>query len=152
MHGEAALAAVDAQWIRFETPMKPATNGVAGRSYSSRGVGDLLDDAVVHDRDAVGHRERLLLVVRDVDERRLRLRLDVLQLELHLLAELQVEGAERLVEQQRRGPVDERAGERDALLLAAGELARLALLEALEAHRPDRLRDALLRLGAGRPS
>ncbi len=107
---------------------------------------DLLDDAVLHDRDAVGHRQRLLLIVRDVDERRLRLRLEVLQLELQLLAELQVEGAERLVEQQGRGPVDERAGQRDALLLAAGELAGLALLEVLEAHRPDRLLDALLRL------
>ena len=52
--------------------------------------------------------------------------LDPLQLELHLLAQLQVERAERLVEQQHLRPVDERAGERDPLLLAAGELARAA--------------------------
>ena len=37
-------------------------------------------------------------------------------------AELQVERAERLVEQQHRGPVDQRPGERDALPLAAGQL------------------------------
>ena len=75
-----------------------------------------------------------------------------LELELHLLAELQVERAERLVEQQRRGPVDERAGERDALLLAAGELAGPALLEPLEAHGADGLGDALASSPACRPS
>ena len=52
-----------------------------------------------------------------------------LQLELHLLAQLQVERAERLVEKQHLRLVDERARERDALLLAAGELARLPLLQ-----------------------
>ena len=52
-----------------------------------------------------------------------------LQLELHLLAQLQVERAERLVEQQHARAVDERARERDALLLAARELARLAAAE-----------------------
>ena len=56
-----------------------------------------------------------------------------LQLELHLLAELQVERAERLVEQQHARLVDERARERDALLLAARELPRLALAEPVEA-------------------
>ena len=50
----------------------------------------------------------------------------LLELDLHLLAELEVERAERLVEQQHLRPVDDRARERDALALAAGELARLA--------------------------
>ena len=76
--------------------------------------------------------------MRDVHERRARARLDLLELELHLLAQLEVERAERLVEQQRGGLVDERARERDALLLAAGELPGLALLHALEAHRAQR--------------
>ena len=102
--------------------------------------GDLLDQAAVHDGDAVAHRERLFLVVRDVHERRARARLDLLELELHLLAQLEVERAQRLVEQQRGGFVDERARERDALLLAAGELPGPALLHALEAHRAHRLR------------
>ena len=87
---------------------------------------ELLDLAAVHDRDRVGHRHRLLLVVRDVDEGDPQLVLDALQLELELLAQLQVERAERLVEQQHLRPVDERPRERDPLLLAAGQLARLA--------------------------
>ncbi len=45
--------------------------------------------------------------------------LDALQLHLELLAELQVEGAERLVEEQHLGTVHERARERHALLLPA---------------------------------
>ncbi len=105
-------------------------------------AGDLLDQSVVHDGDAVAHRERLFLVVRDVHERRLRARLDLLELELHLLAQLEVERAERLVEQQGRRLVDERAREGDALLLAAGELSRLALLHPLQAHRAQRGSDA----------
>jgi hypothetical protein len=58
--------------------------------------------------------------------------LDALQLDLHLLAELEVERAERLVEQQDLRVVDDRAGERDPLALAAGQLRRLAL------HQPPR--------------
>ena len=52
--------------------------------------------------------------------------LDRLQLDLHLLAELEVERAQRLVEEQHPRPVDQRPGQGDALPLAAGELARLA--------------------------
>ena len=65
--------------------------------------------------------------MRDVDERDPDLVLDPLQLELHLLAELEVERAERLVEEQHARVVDERAAEGDALLLPARELPRLAL-------------------------
>ena len=79
----------------------------------------LLDLPAVHDGDPVGHRKRLVLVVGHVHERRPQLGLNPLQLELHLLAELHVQGAQRLVEQQRGRLVDERAGQSNALLLAA---------------------------------
>ena len=80
--------------------------------------------------------------MRDVDERRPELALDPLQLELHLLAQLHVERAERLVEQERSRPVDERPRERDALLLAAGELPRPPALEPFELDDPQQLVDA----------
>ena len=63
---------------------------------------DLLDASLVEDGEAVAHRERLLLVVRDVDERDAELALERLEEDLHLLAQLQVERAERLVEQEHR--------------------------------------------------
>ena len=91
---------------------------------------DLLDPAVVEDGEAVAHRQRLLLVVGDVDECDPDVAhgpLDALELDLHLLAKLQVERAERLVEQEHLRAVDERARERDPLPLAAGELDRLSV-------------------------
>ena len=104
--------------------MKPATKVVVGPLVDLLGAGDLLDPAAVHDRDPVGHRQRLLLVVGDVDEGDPDLALDPLQLELQALAQLQVEGAERLVEQQHLRQVDQRPGQRDPLLHAARELVR----------------------------
>ena len=52
--------------------------------------------------------------------------MDVLDLVLHLLAQLLVERAERLVHQHELGLEHQRAGDRDPLLLAARELARPA--------------------------
>src|SRR5690606_41826467 len=50
--------------------------------------------------------------------------LQLLQFELHLLAQLLVERAERLVAQQYARRDHDRAGQRDALLLTARELRR----------------------------
>ena len=107
--------------------MKPATNVVLGRSYTVSGVSTCSIDPVRHDRDAVGHRQGLLLIVRDVDEGDPDIALDPLQLHLESLAKLQVQRTERLVEQQDLGEVDERAGQSDALLLPTGELIGLAV-------------------------
>ena len=60
-------------------------------------------------------------------------------------ARIQVAGG--LVGEQQRGPVHQRAGDRDALLLAAGELARQVALAALEADRAQRGARALALLG-----
>ena len=87
----------------------------------------LLDPAAVHHRDPVGHRERLLLVVRHVDERDPDVALDPLQLQLQGLTELQVEGAEGLVEQQHLRQVDQRPRQRDPLLHPARELIGAAV-------------------------
>ena len=87
----------------------------------------------------------------DVDEGDPDLALDRLQLGLHLLAQLQVEGAERLVEQQHLGPVDDRPRQRHPLSLAAGELVRLALGVAGQAHHLQRLFAALQALRLADP-
>src|SRR6266550_5072784 len=59
---------------------------------------DLLDQPVRHDRHAVAHGQSLFLVVRDIDERDPDFLLNLLELNLHLLAQLQVERTEGLVE------------------------------------------------------
>jgi hypothetical protein len=86
--------------------MNPATNADDGWSVDLGGgapANRSARRALVHDRDAVAHRERLFLVVGHEDERDADLALDALELELHHLAQLEVEGAERLVEQERLG-------------------------------------------------
>src|SRR5204863_3535305 len=69
-------------------------------------------------------------------------------LALHLLAGLEAERAERFVEQEHLRAVDDRTRERDALPLAAGQLARLAAAEAGQAHHLERLGRAPLALPA----
>ena len=85
---------------------------------------DLLDDAVVHDDNAVGHRHRLDLVVGDIDGRRLQPLVQRLDLRAHLHAKLRIEVRQRLVEQEHLRIANDRPAHRDALPLAAGKLAR----------------------------
>ena len=61
----------------------------------------------------------------------------------HLDAQLGVEVRQRLVEQQHARLDDDRARQRDALLLAARELAGKLLLVAGEADQREHLADAL---------
>ena len=102
-------------------------------------IGDLLDARLVHDHDPVGHRERLFLVVRDVDEHQAELALEVAQLDAHPQLEQPVEVAERLVEEQRLRLRHEHARQRDALLLPARERPRLAVGERRQADHVERL-------------
>ena len=102
----------------------------------------------VHDPDAVGHRKGLLLIVRDQHRRDAELALHLADGAAQLLADLGVERTEGLIEQQHLGLVRQRARDRDALLLAAGELRRQPLIESLERHQPQQLLAALA-AGAG---
>src|SRR3546814_15441822 len=68
------------------------------------------------------------------------------QLELGLRAQVLVERAERLVEQQHLRLLHQAARESDALALAAGKLVRLALGEGAELDHLDHLVDAPLDL------
>jgi hypothetical protein len=101
---------------------------------------ELLDPAGVHHHQPVGHGQGLLLVVSDVDEGDTDLALNAFQLELHGLAQLEVEGAEGLVQEQGPWPVDQGPSQGDPLLLAAGQLEGLALLPALQLDQSQRVR------------
>ena len=122
-----------AEECRDEPRARPRVEVVGGADFE--------EAALVHDADAVCHREGLVLVMRDEDGRDAELLLDLADGAAQFLADLGVERAERFVEQEDLGPVCERAGDRDALLLAARELGRQAVVHALE-------RDELQELGA----
>ena len=86
--------------------------------------------------------------MRDVDERDADLLLDLLQLDLHLLPELEVERAERFVEEQHLGLVDHRPGQSDPLALAAGQLVWPPVAEGGQTHHGESPLHSLL---PGRP-
>ena len=96
---------------------------------------DLLDGAGVHNHDFVAHGQGFFLVMGDEDEGNADLLLDALQFTLHLLAQLQVQGAQGLVQQQDVRLVHQGAGDGNTLLLAAGELGDVALFVAFQVHQ-----------------
>ena len=75
--------------------------------------------AALHHDDAVGHRQRLLLVVRHVHERDPELTLKLAQLDAHAQLKEAVEVSKGLVEQEQLGLGHEHARQRNALLLTA---------------------------------
>jgi hypothetical protein len=93
-----------------------------------RGV-DLLDPPLVHDHDAVRRHHGLRLVVRHVDRGDLEGVVQAADLEAHLLAQIGVEVAERLIEQQHLGLDHDGARQGHTLLLAARQLGGIASLE-----------------------
>jgi len=109
---------------------------------------DLLDASGVHHRDAIGHHQGLALVVGDEYRGDAEAALQPGDLDAHLLAQLEVEVGERLVEQQHRRPDDQRPGQRHALALAAGELERAALGKAAQLYEIQGLSHALLKFRA----
>ena len=78
--------------------MKLATKTLAGLANTSCGGRHLLDHAVAHDGDAIGHGQRFKLIVSDDDGGFGELRQHALDLATHVLAQLDIEPTQRLVE------------------------------------------------------
>src|SRR6266404_3343476 len=98
------------------------------------GRADLLDVSIVHHDDSVGELERLFLIVGDEDAGDFDLVVEAAEPAAKFLADLGVERAERLVEQQYFGFDRECASECDSLTLAAGKLRRIAVGKEVELH------------------
>ena len=130
-------------------PMKLATNMLTGLAKTCAGRVVLLQEAAVHHRHLVGHGHGLELVVRHVDDGRVEVLVEALDLGAHLHAQLGVEVGERLVHEEDRRIAHQRAAERDALLLAARELARLALEQVGDVEHARGLLDLLVDLLVG---
>ena len=89
--------------------------------------------------------------MRDVDRRRADAALEPLELVARGGAQLRVEVGERLVEQEHVRLAHERARERDALALAAGQLARLAVEQVADLQQLGGPQRALLALALLHP-
>ncbi len=112
----------------------------------------LLDATGMHDHYAIGHRCRFDLIVGDKDRGYAEFALDATDLGAHGEPQSRVEVRQRLVEQKQVRPLDQRPGERDALLLAARELARPPVEKSVDAHERRDLPRARLGLRCARPS
>ena len=85
---------------------------------------NLLQPPVAHYHDAIGQRQRLVLIMRHQDGRDAQPPLQQPQLDLHAFAQVLVQCAERLVQQQHRRLDHQCPCQRHALLLTAGKLGR----------------------------
>lgn len=86
-----------------------------------------------------GHGQCLTLVVGDKDDGHAEILVDMLDLQLHMLAQLLVERPQRFVHQHQFGVKDQRAGQSDALLLTARKLLRVAAGELPQTHHVQHL-------------
>jgi hypothetical protein len=93
---------------------------------------DLLKLPLAHDGDAIAHRHRLDLVVRDVDRRDTEVVLEAGDLGARLHAELRIEVRKRLIHEEHLGAAHDGAAHGHALPLPAGESTGLPLQEGLE--------------------
>ena len=99
----------------------------------------LFDDASgFHDDDSIGHRKRLGLIMSHVDRGDRQLLLNAADLGARSIAEPGIEIRQWLVEQQHFGTADDRARQRDTLLLAAGKLRRVTFGQCAQANDVER--------------
>jgi hypothetical protein len=119
------------------------------------GDADVLDDAAgppAHHQHAVGEIDGLADGMGDEQRGAVVLLPHLHQHQVHLVARDGIQRAERLVHQQQVGLVDQGATDGDALAHAAGELARLVMVEAAEADLVEQVGGPRARRRIGRAS
>ena len=109
---------------------------------------DLLDAAMVHDRDSIRGHHGFGLVMRHVNGGDVKFVMQAADFEAHLLTQGRVEVGQGLVQQQNGGPDNDRAGQRHPLLLTAAELGGIAVGKLVHVYDFQHLSDAPLDLQA----
>ncbi len=104
------------------------------------------DRAVAHHQDAIGESDRLVDIVRDEQDARLMIGDEFADELVHADAGQRIERGERLVEQQKLGLLDQRAGKGDALGLSAREIARPVVQSFAESDLGERCSGAFARV------
>ena len=132
--------------------MKSATKRLFGIFVKVAGRRDLLQHALVHHRDAARHRQGLVLVVGDHDEGDPDLVLNPRRARTASASRSLASSADSgSSSSSTLRPLDQRAGERDALALAARQLVGLAIDQVLELDQFERLHHPRLALARGNP-
>ena len=116
-----------------------------------RGLAGLQDLALPHADGPAAEQQGFGRLRRRVDEDRAGCFKNARQFGAQFLAQLVIEIGERLVQQHQIGALHQRAGNRGALLLAAGQLQRRAIQIRFQLQEPCGLLHALLDLSRGLP-
>ena len=107
------------------------------------GIAEGTELSIAHDADMIGERQCFRLVMRDIEHgQRRQLAMQPGELIDHRAADLCIECGQRLIKQEHLRADRDGASDRDALLLAAGELARIALRVGGHADHGQGFRDA----------
>ena len=112
----------------------------------------MLNYTIIKNRNTIGHGQRFGLIMRDVDDSNAQLFVNVFYFVLHLLPQILVQGAERLIHKHQVGLEHQRPCHRHALLLAARELAGPTATEVGQANHVQRSLDFCLNLRFRNPS
>ena len=140
---------VPLQWKHRRLPDEVGDKRVCRAVVDHFGRVQLYQFAVVNDRDPVGHRQRLALVMGHVNRCHAELAVQVLELDLHPFAEFLVQRRQRLVHQQNPRSEHECTCQRDALPLPTGQLIDVARAKPGELDRLQRLFDTRRTLRTG---
>ena len=98
------------------------------------GRAKLLKAAVTHHADAIGQHQCFGLVVGDINEGRAERRLQLLELDFHMLAKLQIEGAQGFIEQQQRRLENQAARDGHPLALSARQFIDALVRSITQSH------------------
>src|SRR5262245_16585793 len=104
----------------------------------------LINPALVHYHDAVGHLESFFLVVRDEDAGDVNFLMESAKPLAKFLPDLRIKSAEGFIEQQDPGLSRQGPSQSDSLPLPPGELSWIASLQALKANQFQELANTLL--------
>src|SRR4051812_9424287 len=102
--------------------------------------------AVPHHQDAVGECDRLVDIMGDEKNARLMIGDELTDELMHADTGKRIERGKGLIKEQKLGLLDQRAGERDALGLSAGEIARPVIETIAEADLSQCFGSALARV------
>ena len=112
----------------------------------------LRDLALVHDDDAVGNRQSLVLIMGNIDGGEAKALLQLADFGAHATAQAGVEVRQRLVQQKDLRLQHQSPRYRDALLLAARQFGRKPFPETAKAHEIEALVGRRLGLGPSHPA
>src|SRR5262245_5351510 len=132
---------LNAAMKRVDFPKEAHDEGRLGAFEELFGCTFLLDFAVIHDDDAVGYFQRFFLIVRHEHAGDVDLVVEAAQPAPQFLTNFCVKSAEGLVQQQYFGLSGQSAGQRNALPLPSGKLARIARLQSVEPNQSQQFVD-----------